>query len=397
MRGRKRRQWESGSKGMADYYLLNKDTPILKFNPAFGIILEQYSDKLPYSFTNVESWIKSRLRFTCISKQRKEELFATIGIGRSESLIEHTHCISLTDAFWIKQEDDKKKWADVSPFRNSNYSQLISTYALEQYIIDSKEKEESYYNPVFSTRGTFPHAWRFNNENDITFIKAGSKYTIGGSNSSREPYSEYFASQIAQYLGFNGVKYSLRNHKRQDNRVEAVTECQCFTTERIGSVSAKDIGLDTYEDVIKFCMGLGESSIETCLDMFFLDCLTLNFDRHLQNIEFLINNETLEIIEMAPIFDNNNSLLPRFIEGIDTFNREDYITREGISFEELFELICKYTDYRRLRDLLSKLRDFKFELKDSDSKGVSIKPGRLGFLNSFLQERVRYLEKLLKA
>ena len=46
--------------------------------------------------------------------------------------------------------------------------------------------------------------------------------------------------------------------------------------------------------------------------MFVLDALILNIDRHLGNVGFLFDNDTMRITGMAPIYDNNRSLLFQF-------------------------------------------------------------------------------------
>ena len=218
----------------------------------------------------------------------------------------------------------------------------------------------------------------------ITFVKAGSKYTLGGSNSGREPYSEYYASVVADYLGFNHVNYSIREHRRRDNRIDIVTDCNCFTTEQTGTVTAYLLGLDSYEKVIDYCKALNTKSFNTILDMLFLDCLLLNTDRHFSNIEFFVDNRTLEVKELTPIFDNNFSFVPRFIEGYDTFDRSEYLARDNRTFEDLYALVKKYKDYK------GKLLSLK-KLILEKPKNVFIKYSRLKFLNDFLQMQVDYL------
>ena len=46
--------------------------------------------------------------------------------------------------------------------------------------------------------------------------------------------------------------------------------------------------------------------------MFVLDALILNIDRHLGNVGFLFDNDTMQITGMAPVYDNNRSLLFQF-------------------------------------------------------------------------------------
>ena len=359
-----------------DYLLLNGNTIVGTFD--FKGNLKIFSVK-PFDFdNNITEWIYKRAKFSCAHNVK--EFFKTIGINTVEDFIFMNNCISLHDTFLVKSVNSKLEWKDVSPYRH-NYSEVISTYALEG--LDFGNVEKNYFSPVFSTNGSFPHTWKFNN-GKITFVKAGSKYTLGGSNSGREPYSEYYASVVADYLGFNHVNYSIRGHKRRDNRIDIVTDCNCFTTEQTGTVTAYLLGLDSYEKVIEYCKSLNTKSFHTILDMLFLDCLLLNTDRHFSNIEFFVDNRTLEVKELTPIFDNNFSFVPRFIEGFDTFDRSEYLVRDNRTFENLYALVKQYKDYK------GKLLSLK-KLTLEKPKNVFIKDSRLKFLNDFLQMQVDYL------
>lgn len=359
-----------------DYLLLNGNNIVGTFD--FKGNLKIFSVK-PFDFdTNITEWVYKRAKFSCAHNVK--EFFKTIGINTVEDFISMNNCISLHDTFWIKSLNSKLEWKDVSPYRH-NYSDVISTYALDG--IDLGNVEKNYFSPVVSTNGSFPHTWKFNN-GKITFVKAGSKYTLGGSNSGREPYSEYYASVVADYLGFNHVNYSIREHRRRDNRIDIVTDCNCFTTEQTGTVTAYLLGLDSYEKVIEYCKALSTKSFHTILDMLFLDCLLLNTDRHFSNIEFFVDNRTLEVKELTPIFDNNFSFVPRFIEDYDTFDRSEYLVRDNRTFENLYTLVKQYKDYK------GKLLSLK-KLTLKKPKNVFIKDRRLKFLNDFLQMQVDYL------
>lgn len=359
-----------------NYLIMNKNTVVAEFDLYFGII--KIYGRMPYDYTNINDWLDVRAKFSCAHDVK--EFFKTIGIEKTSDIINVTHCVSLHDTFWVKRKDSKLSWENVSPFRH-NYSKVISTYALEGIYLGNNDKQ--YFSPVLGTDGSFPHTWKYST-NGITFIKAGSKYTLGGSNSGREPYSEYYASIVSEYLGFYHVEYTIRNHVRHDTKVDVVTECKCFTSEEVGTVTANLLGLHTYEDVIEYCRNLSKHAYNTILNMLFLDCLLLNTDRHFSNIEFFIDNDTLEVKDIAPIFDNNYSFLPRFIEDYDKFNREEYTARDSRTFEDLYKLIKKHKSFKKE---LIKLKKLKLEKPEN----VDIKDSRLQFLNDFLQMQVDYL------
>lgn len=369
------------------FILMNKDRTVCKFKD-----FQKISDvrgRLPYDFVDLRSWIEVRSRFSCAHNVK--EFFKKIGIYTAEDFIEIFHCISLTDTFWMKEEDSKLRWKDVSPFRR-DYSLLVSNYALDGRIsgvVDNK----NYFSPDVATGGSFPHTWKKSKGGDIIFIKGSSKYTLGGANSGQEPISEYYASKVCDYLGMNHIKYGLRKHKRVDGNEDYVTYCTCYTSESRGSVTASNLGLSSYEDVLKYSKALGESAFRTVIDMYFLDCLLLNTDRHFSNIEFFMNTDTLQVVDIVPIYDNNYSLLPRHLIGVDKFTRSEYeMTRDGITtFEELFNLVMRY-DKRRCMSLLSKAGGIKF----TQPERCIVPQERIDFLNKFIQVQVKWLKSLVR-
>lgn len=360
------------------YQVMNKDKVVASFTD--GGSLDVYG-RLPYgvdaNIFSVSSWLEGRLKLLCV--RHPKEFLSGIGINSVFDAVYITSMVSLSDSFWVRDAGSGLKWEDVSPFRRG-YSEVVSRYALDGI---PGLGSGGYFSPVIGTDGSFPHTWK-REGGGIRFIKGSSRYTIGGANSGNEPYSEYYAGKVAGYLGFDHVDYAIRSHRRGDGRLDVVTECSCYTTEEYGAVSADRLEIRTYEDLIGYCHGLGMGSYMGCLSMLFLDCLLLNTDRHMGNVEFLVDNDSLKVVRLAPIFDNNYALLPRFMEGHDQFNRGDYVARDGRSFDDLYRLLCSHRDYRRE---LGMLRRYRFTSPGS----VPISVGRLRFLNSFLRMQVGYL------
>ena len=64
--------------------------------------------------------------------------------------------------------------------------------------------------PELTTNGMLPKAWRFIDGEGIYLYKGG---TFGAANTGNEPYSEFYASQVAQAMGLDAVAYELENWK----------------------------------------------------------------------------------------------------------------------------------------------------------------------------------------
>ena len=64
--------------------------------------------------------------------------------------------------------------------------------------------------PELTTGGMLPQAWCYVEHDGICLYKGG---TTGASNAGREPYCEYYASQIAETMRLSAVHYDLENWK----------------------------------------------------------------------------------------------------------------------------------------------------------------------------------------
>ena len=64
--------------------------------------------------------------------------------------------------------------------------------------------------PELTTNGMLPKGWRLIKNDSIYLYKGG---TTGASNTGNEPYSEFYACQIAETMGLNAVHYDLENWK----------------------------------------------------------------------------------------------------------------------------------------------------------------------------------------
>lgn len=374
------------------YYLMNKDTVVAVFS-----LNTPYFEKkgiLPITDeSNIVDWIKKRAKFSCA--RNVKEFFKNIGIKTLDDYIDLFHCVSLSDTFWVVNTIDKKvTWKRVSPFKN-NYSKLVSTYALDG-IIDAKYKSGSYNSPDVATDGTFPHSWKWKNNGELVFVKASSKYTLGGRNSGQEPLSEYFASVVCEYLGIKHINYRVRKHRRHDNKIDLVTECNVYTTEEVGSVAAYKLDLNSYKEVLDYAKHY-KNGAEIIADMLFIDNLLMNTDRHFGNIEFFVVNETQEIVGVVPIFDNNMSFIPRWIEGLDEYTPQAYLEDSNVtSIDDEWNVFVEYIKespkrINRYRFFLNKLKKFKLE----KPKSVKVADARLAYLQDFLNKQISYLERKL--
>ena len=294
---------EEGDRTM--YHLMNKDKCVADIIVSDGIIGKEYSidkqyDTLPYAFESIEGWIEGRKA----SKHNRHlrELMAQCGCEKVEGYIQVTHAATLNDTFWIKTDKEDVTWQKISLYRNE-FNETISKLAFEGIGLYGIQMSSTA--PELTTSGMFRKCWKREGD-EIYLYKRGSS---GFANAGLEPYCEAMASEIAVLLCKSAISYD-----KVVLHGEVASKCKLFTSEEkgyvpCGYVNGKDINVN---DLYRSYESIGSGNLFR--RMLVLDALTFNTDRHLSNHGYLVNNNTQEIIEMAPIFDMNLSLLPQLME-----------------------------------------------------------------------------------
>lgn len=286
-----------------EYFLLNKNEKLLSFKTESRlgsvqvIEIKSFSTVRPQGFSDIASWIDKR--DYAKHKDHFKKWLKEWGMDTVDGFISATHCLGLNDCLWVKPIDSPLLWENVNLYKNQ-FTDVAARTAFETGLFGLQLSSTS---PEFTAEGTFPKFWKKENDT-IRLYKAGM---TGAANVGLEPYSEYMSSFVARKISKTPVvEYGLSLYKGK-----VCSFCSLFTNEEIGFVPAYKI-LDpskkyTILDVIDVCKTLGFE--RECAEMFYIDSIVFNQDRHLGNFGFLINNETFEIVGFAPLFDFNISML----------------------------------------------------------------------------------------
>ena len=137
------------------------------------------------------TWLKSRT----IPQNREyvNVLLSKMGVNVNDTIGIINLCkgLSLNDSYWIVEEYFNGTFEEYNLYDNE-FSNVLSLIAYTWY--GSRRIAGVKYSPEFTTNGILPKAWRIINAY-ILLYKGG---TSGFSNTGNEPFSEYFASQIAE-------------------------------------------------------------------------------------------------------------------------------------------------------------------------------------------------------
>lgn len=114
-----------------------------------------------------------------------------LGLTTRHNFIGMIRCLSLTDTFWMKREDEALTWDDVSLYRNP-FDDVIARIAFDGTGMYGRQNSPT--SPEFATSGSFAKCWIREN-GQISLLKRGS---TGYANAGFEPYSEKLASDPAR-------------------------------------------------------------------------------------------------------------------------------------------------------------------------------------------------------
>ena len=332
------------------YQLMNKDVVVATYeeNKEFDNFtyreVERLDDYLPHGFLTMDDWIDGRQ----IAKHRAsiERLMRELGLNTRHDFIGTARCLSLTDTFWMKREDEDLSWEAVSLYRNP-FDDVIAHIAFDGTGMYGRQNSPT--SPEFATSGSFAKCWIREGE-QISLLKRGSS---GYANAGFEPYSEKLASDILGAACIEHVPYEvIRFHDK------LTCKCPLFTSEAQGFVSAHRFfdGPFSVADMLRFAAE--HDSEESFREMIVMDAVFANVDRHAGNYGFLVDNESGEILRMAPLFDQNMACLPMMME-MDDF--DEYLSMIGPKIGTDFVAIAREMLTSDIRAKLIELKDFEYQ------------------------------------
>ena len=374
-----------------NYELKHFDTTLIRFfatedsnTPEIKILWQNDEQKnlfpldLDVSGDGISKWLKHRT----IPKNRAyvHNFLSKCGLNlnRPINIIKVSKGLSLNDCYWVVEEGFDGKFADFNLYEN-RFSQILALIAFTGYGSSIRTSLASC--PEFTTNGMLPKCWR-RERGQIKLFKGG---TSGASNTGYEPYSEFYAFQIAEIMGIKAIPYKLTKWKG-----ELCSTCDIFTNKNYSFLPVGRIIISGgMKAVREYYESLGDDFVKALDDMIVLDALIFNTDRHFGNFGFLIDNITNTIASPAPLFDHGNALF-------NYAGRDDLASDETLKqyADTLFP--CVYDDFvasaKKVltpshKEGLRRLLNFKFKKHSR----YNLPSNRLKLIEKQIQRRAKEL------
>ena len=324
----------------------------------------------------IVKWLGRRV----IPKNRTfvDEILKTLNlsVGNTKGIIDICKGLSLNDSYWIVPQGFSGNFSRFNLYEN-RFSEILSLVA---YTGIGQSRETFSTSPELTTNGMLPKAWRLIEGDGIYLYKGGSS---GATNAGNEPYSEYYACQIAQAMGLDAITYELENWKGI-----LASKCKLFTDI---DTSFIPIGRIVRAGGLKACMdyyvGLGEAFVENMRSMLVFDSVVYNADRHFGNFGVLRDNHSGRILAPAPMFDHGLSLfnyaMKDDIAHLSEYAKTRFPAYANITFESICAEMMGKAQAQQLRNLIG----FKFRRHSA----INWPEERLIAIERHTQERVRQL------
>ena len=387
------------------FILMNKNTPIalIEYDTNYNEIKNIYEiyniDYAPLSIINarkdksknvikvMNEWFKGR----GIPSWRKdiENLLEKLNVTAPEELLNKAYALSLSDQYWIKEEKSSIKWNDINFFENDF---KYKGYLEASLSTESSEKADL-HSPNNTTDGMLQKGW---------IIENGKRVLVKGiyQPSREEPINEWLASNICKRLNFEYCNYSIDivNSK-------IVSKCDNFITSDEEIISAYDVlnskqksnNINDFEHYIQI---LEEHKIPNARknveDMFIIDFLMMNFDRHLKNFGIIRNVNTLEWTRTTPIFDTGESMQCDKLTGEINFSNGTgkFFTNTNKKFSEMLSNIKDISriDISALDGLVDEYKSILLKYQPYTDSSLD----RIDKLCNGLQIRIEKLREFMK-
>ena len=312
-------------------------------------------------------------------------------INVPSELLDKAFGLSLSDQYWLKTFSLDIKYDDINFFDNDfDYSEFMEA-SLSR---NSKTitRETSLKTPNNTTDGMLRKAWVI--EDNIRYLlKSGYKNEI------LQPFNETLASEICNRLGFLHVEYTVDTYKDM-----VVSKCPCFINKDTELVTCYQIrnnmvrhdNDEDYEDYIRVLeeQGIKDARIKM-ENMFILDFLIMNEDRHLNNFGIIRDVNTLKWLDVAPIFDNGMALnVDYYSEGEVAFSGHGRFFYEEKPFDEIIKIVknLKRIDINKLDGVVKWFDDLLHKYQNI----TNMSDRRIHLLCVLLNKQINKLKSLIE-
>ena len=318
-------------------YVLSKDEIVVWIEN--GKIVKRDLLRCPLALRkgdSIDNWLNDRAIDSHRINSRLLKKILRISDKSDKEVVLYNNAVTITDNFWVKDENSDLKWKDVR-FSNNYFDKLALLGDPDSFKLKPSR------NPELTNIGSYEKCWRLENNCWVMY----KKETIN------QRFSEFLIYRLGLKLGFNMAKYELCDI---GTKTYDFTLNNKYNFEPIKSIMNDN---EEYNDVFNVLVSINKEIAKDYLKMIYLDTLCFNMDRHNFNYGLLRDSDSGEIIMLAPNFDNNIALILNdkypTVDGGVSFLRElfaDFLFNNKVAKEMYEELNIRKLNKEEIEEVL---------------------------------------------
>lgn len=279
-----------------------------KFHEKTGDVKRDYKYMYKYNTDNklaIINWLAGRTLL--LSRTNAKKLYQAFRLEQTQDetsrakLAIACRALSILDNYWVKLDTDNVTWDEVN-LRHNSLNQAVAQIALHG---TSLSLQGSLVSPEFTTNGAYAKAWRRDEDGSLWLYKLNDMQSTAK--------IEVMVSNILDCTNVDHCHYEAR-----EDMDAYVCACPAMTSDEVSIADGltfigycNRIGINP-DDYLK------EHDKDNYYNMFIVDYLIANPDRHGQNWGIEYDAGTMDILGLHPLFDHNNA----FDKG--AMDNEDY-------------------------------------------------------------------------
>ena len=264
-----------------------RDRPVAKFEKGdlvsldeehCPLIIKRTHSLLPFLQYRVidGSRTNARLLKKALAIQEKDDPIVSL----------YAYAATINDPYWFRPNHSKLKYADIT-FDSDAFAEI--SLKGDMTLLPAKPHPT----PELTTSGSFEKGWK-REDGHWWLYKTGTKQEI---------FSELLCVEIAKAMGIPTASYAY-----QDGYIKTLNFAETAIFEPMVAIAGDD---DGYENVFNALEELNPNLLPAYMRLAFFDAVTNNVDRHNENCGVMRDEQSGEILSLAPNFDCNLALISR--------------------------------------------------------------------------------------
>lgn len=299
-----------------NYKLMNRNIEVLEFSydkvthtvtKIIGLIHPEYAPlgiieyKTGITRKALNNWWKDRS--IPASRSRFKEVMEEMNLHSSMELLERCFGLSLSDQYWVKEENSNIDWRKINFFEN-DFSEDMGKLLMGQI---NYMNDLDIFSPDNSSDGKLKKKWKMINH---------TRYLIKGGNSfnNQEPFNEIVATRLYERI-LNKTDFVPYELIKENDVFYSACPTMVKSDEELVSAYYIDRSIkqkendSLYKHFLEACSNLHIPNAKLSVDkMLVCDYIIANNDRHYRNFGAIRNSVSLKWLQIAPIFDSGSSL-----------------------------------------------------------------------------------------